>query len=249
MHPTALRIRSHPRFDLDLRRQVPLKQTYVTRGSPSLTLPDVDSYDPRHIYGNDDAISRRSAILSGAAFLTIEHTLLSSAETAFASEETDEAITILKDVPGIGAASAQSGDILMFHYVGMIEPEGTVFDSTQGGLQYRDGGEGVYRPAVFKLGAYPQPGICQGLVDALTGMRVGGSRSVRVPPKLGFGNSQVLAPYAVVPGNATLRYDVSLVRLSRRGPDALLTGVSQCGGGFVMERSSGCRDISVAEYL
>ena len=56
-------------------------------------------------------------------------------------------------------------------------------------------------------------------------------------------------PAAVVPPNATLTYEVELVRLSRRGPEALFTGVSQCGPGFAMERSAGCADISTAEYV
>ena len=77
-----------------------------------------------------------------------------------------------------------------------------MFDSTKGGLKYRDGGPGVFRPVVVRLSSYPQPGICLGLQQALVGMKIGGKRSVKVPAQLGFGNSTVLAPYAVVPGEA-----------------------------------------------
>jgi len=42
---------------------------------------------------------------------------------------------------------------------------------------------------------------------------------------------------------------VELLRLSRRGPDALMSGVSQCGAGFVNERTTGCGDISYAEFV
>lgn len=52
-------------------------------------------------------------------------------------------------------------------------------------------------------------------------MSIGGRRVVRVPASLGFGNSTVLAPYALVPAGATLRYDIELIRLSDRGPDEL----------------------------
>lgn len=53
-------------------------------------------------------------------------------------------------------------------------------------------------------------------------MRVGGRRTVVVPPELGFGASPAAAPYAVIPGGASVRYEIELLRLSRRGPDALM---------------------------
>ncbi|GIL56667.1 hypothetical protein Vafri_11997 [Volvox africanus] len=59
------------------------------------------------------------------------------------------------------------------------------------------------------------------LGQALTGMTVGGRRTVRVPPALGFGSQTVLAPYGVVPANSTLLYEVELLRLSAVGPDQL----------------------------
>ena len=81
-------------------------------------------------------------------------------------------------------------------------------------------------------------------------MKIGGTVSVAVPASLGFGNtSAVLAPYAVVPPGSELRYDIELIRLSRRGPDVLLKGVSQCGGGFVNERTTGCADITPEEFI
>jgi FKBP-type peptidyl-prolyl cis-trans isomerase len=53
-------------------------------------------------------------------------------------------------------------------------------------------------------------------------MKIGGQRSVLVPPQLGFGAVDVLAPYAGVPANSVLRYDVELVRVSALGPDAMM---------------------------
>jgi FKBP-type peptidyl-prolyl cis-trans isomerase len=53
-------------------------------------------------------------------------------------------------------------------------------------------------------------------------MKVGGKRRVIVPPELGFGSqSDVLAPYAVLPAGSTLQYEVQLLRVSSKGPDAL----------------------------
>ncbi len=42
---------------------------------------------------------------------------------------------------------------------------------TSVGLKYRDGGAGILRPAMIRLGGDPVPGICQGLKMGLTGMR------------------------------------------------------------------------------
>lgn len=94
---------------------------------------------------------------------------------------------------------------------------------------YRDGGPGVLRPIAIRLGGYPTPGICMGLQNALIGMRVGGRRTVVVPPGLGFGSTPALAPYAAVPANSIVRYEIQLLRLSRKGPDALVK-VSEQGG-------------------
>lgn len=88
--------------------------------------------------------------------------------------------------------------------------------------KYRDGGRGVFRPLAFRLSGFPQPGVCEGLQQALLGMKIGGQRSVLVPPQLGFGSAAVLAPYAGVPANSMLRYDVELVRVSAKGPDAMM---------------------------
>ena len=53
----------------------------------------------------------------------------------------------------------------------------------------------------------------------------------------------------VVPGGSEVRYEVELLRLSRQGPDALMSGVSQCGGGVASERTSGCAAITPAEFV
>ena len=192
-------------------------------------------------------MSRRDALLattSMAAFTVSSAIIHPSIASAM------DSISIGSRAHGTGPAAAQPGDLLMIHYVGTLAENGTIFDSTRGGLKYRDGGDGAFRPAVLKLGGDALPGICPGLAASLVGMHVGEIISVTVPPSLGFGSTKaVLAPYEVVPPGSTLRYEIELVRLSRRGPDALWSGTAQCGSGFVNERTTGCAAISIGEFL
>ena len=197
--------------------------------------------------------TRRAALLSGIAALSMGSAMVLPKPTIALEESPPSpppasSFSVLSTEEGDGTATAQISDLVLVHYVGRLK-DGTIFDSTRGGLNYRDGGEGKFRPVSIKLGGDPMPGITKGLETAILGMRINGKRTVSVPAELGFGSTTVLAPYAVVPPWSTIEYEIELVRLSRRGPDALLTGVTQCGGGFVMERTKGCGDITPAEYL
>ena len=176
-------------------------------------------------------------------------------------------MTVDADVPGFGKRAAQEGDLLLVHYKGTLST-GEVFDSTLGGEVVRTNASSVsIQPAAavpraisLRVGDV-QPGVCAGLRTALLGMRVGGKRTVTVPPELGFGQvrptplplaalptrlrkprvqAQVAAPYAVVPPGSTLRYELQLLRLSSTGPDALFAGVAQCGIGGAGAQMAGC---------
>lgn len=157
------------------------------------------------------------------------------------------------DTPGFGATEAAAGDLVLVAYRGELL-DGTTFDTTLGGAITRSSESSA---SVVPAAAVPravslrsddvQPGVCAGLRQALLGMRVGGTRTVTVPPSLGFGGTTVLAPVAPVPANSTLRYTVTLLRLSRTGPDALFAGVSQCGVGGAGAQSAGCADVTPRE--
>ncbi|EFN54462.1 hypothetical protein CHLNCDRAFT_135085 [Chlorella variabilis] len=156
---------------------------------------------------------------------------------------------VLPDEPGSGTAAARPGDLVLLHYEGALAGDGSLFDSTRGGQMYLDGGKGALRPVAIRLGGAPVPGVCEGLQRGVEGMVVGGRRTFLVPAALGFGGSTVRGPYGIVPGGSTLRYEVELLRLSRQGPDALMTGIAQCGAGAVNERTAGCADIKPAEFV
>lgn len=149
------------------------------------------------------------------------------------------------------AAAAPTGDLVIVHYEGKVQGTGVVFDTTRpaAGLRYRDGGLGVLRPAVLALNGSPVPGFCKGLELAILGMRVGGKKSVVVPPQLGFASSTAIAPYAIVPPGSTLEYTVELLRLSAVGPDALWSGISGCGLGGASQNLQNCGLITAAEFL
>eukprot|EP00878_Enallax_costatus_P018145 GHUV01019092.1.p2 GENE.GHUV01019092.1~~GHUV01019092.1.p2 ORF type:complete len:181 (+),score=46.44 GHUV01019092.1:1763-2305(+) len=159
-----------------------------------------------------------------------------------------ESVEVLSDQEGFGQHAVRKGDMVLVHYTGVLDDSGQVFDSTRGGLRYRDGGLGVFRPLAFQLSGYPQPGICEGLQQALLGMKIGGKRSVLVPAFLGFGNTTALAPYGVVPAGSKLRYDIELVRVSSRGPDAMWKGISQCSAGGASGSADNCSNVQPAEF-
>ena len=88
----------------------------------------------------------------------------------------------------------KKGDVLSMNYVGKLA-DGTVFDESA-----KHGG-----PFEFKLGA---GAVIQGWDEGIVGMRVGGKRTLTIPPELGYGE----AGYPpVIPPNATLVFDVEVV--------------------------------------
>jgi peptidylprolyl isomerase len=90
-------------------------------------------------------------------------------------------------------AEAVPGKTLKVHYTGKLE-NGKVFDSSAG----KD-------PLTFTLGAGQMiPGFEQGV----TGMKVGGKRTVTIPPSLGYGEQ---GAGDAVPPNSTLIFELELV--------------------------------------
>jgi FKBP-type peptidyl-prolyl cis-trans isomerase FkpA len=94
---------------------------------------------------------------------------------------------------GAGAA-AKAGDSIEVHYTGWLA-NGTKFDSSL------DRGQ----PFAFKLGAGR---VIKGWDEGVAGMKVGGKRTLVIPPDLGYGGD---AQGDLIPANSTLLFEVELL--------------------------------------
>jgi rhodanese-related sulfurtransferase len=130
---------------------------------------------------------------------------LVTGKTAMAAELQIETIT-----DGDGAV-AETGTRVSVHYEGRLE-DGEVFDAS------RPRGQ----PFAFTIGAGQ---VIRGWEDGVTGMKIGETRRLTIPPELGYGAA---GAGGVIPPNATLVFEIELldvstpVTLGEATPEALL---------------------------
>ena len=143
------------------------------------------------------AVSRRSAL--AAAFATATGVLVLSDESADAQHvvTTPSGLKYIDVKVGAGA-SPRTGQTCVMNYTGWLYnggKKGAKFDSSL------DRGE----PFAFKIGMHQ---VIAGWDEGVATMKVGGKRTLIIPPALGYG---ARGAGGVIPPNATLMFDVDLL--------------------------------------
>lgn len=128
---------------------------------------------------------------------TTENTLLASNMMSDENAVTTPSGLKYIDIQEGDGATPKAGQRVFVHYTGTLE-DGTKFDSS------RDRN----RPFDFKLGAGQ---VIKGWDEGISTMKVGGRRQLIIPPELGYG---ARGAGGVIPPNATLVFDVELLRIS-----------------------------------
>lgn len=114
-------------------------------------------------------------------------------------ETTPSGLSYEDTLVGTGASPQQAQTCVM-HYTGWLWTDGNKgakFDSSV------DRG----RPFSFKLGVGQ---VIKGWDEGVSSMKVGGKRTLLIPPNLGYGAA---GAGGVIPPNATLLFDVELLEL------------------------------------
>lgn len=126
----------------------------------------------------------------------------SSPESQAPGKSDIKKLVTVEEKIGDGAEAKNGSDVLV-HYTGWLYNEnrnqhkGREFDSS------RDRNE----PHAFKLGAGE---VIKGWDEGVTGMKVGGRRTLTIPPDLAYGADGL---GELIPPNATLIFDVELVEV------------------------------------
>lgn len=166
---------------------------------PEVYLPSV-SYSTRHV----------RLLFSAAALLLTSCLALAQTGTidpSTTSSKMDAKLNELQKIDnkvGTGAEAVKGASVVV-HYTGWLfaptapDHKGTKFDSS------RDRNE----PFVFPLGGGR---VIRGWDEGVAGMKVGGQRTLIIPPDMGYGSR---GAGGVIPPGATLVFDVELLEVKR----------------------------------
>jgi peptidylprolyl isomerase len=143
------------------------------------------------------AIAAVALVTGLSGVLVAASVITASAQTAGKTMTTSSGLQITDSVIGTGA-TPKTGQTCVMHYTGWLYVNGVKgkkFDSSV------DRGQ----PFEFPIGAGR---VIRGWDEGVATMKVGGKRTLIIPPALGYGAS---GAGGVIPPNATLIFDVELL--------------------------------------
>jgi peptidylprolyl isomerase len=132
--------------------------------------------------------------------------ILPSINSAFAQTQgrpmtTASGLQVIDTTPGTGA-SPKTGEICVMHYTGWL------YENGQKGKKF-DSSVDRGQPFEFPIGVGR---VIKGWDEGVSTMKVGGKRTLIIPPELGYG---ARGAGGVIPPNATLIFEVELLSIKR----------------------------------
>ena len=145
------------------------------------------------------AVAVAITAIAGTAVLTLTAASFApaAAQTAGTPMTTPSGLKIIDAKIGTGASPAP-GQICVMHYTGWLYEHGAK-------LQKFDSSVDRGQPFEFPIGQHK---VIAGWDEGVATMKVGGKRTLIIPPELGYGTR---GAGMVIPPNATLMFDVELL--------------------------------------
>jgi peptidylprolyl isomerase len=138
-----------------------------------------------------------SVVLAGATLLAAGATTPAAAQTSGSTMTTASGLKIQDTEVGTGA-TPQAGQTCVMHYTGWLYENGAKGQKFDSSL---DRGQ----PFEFPIG---RGRVIKGWDEGVASMKVGGKRTLIIPPELGYG---ARGAGGVIPPNATLMFEVELL--------------------------------------
>jgi FKBP-type peptidyl-prolyl cis-trans isomerase FkpA len=144
------------------------------------------------------ALSRRAAVAAALAVVTTGVIAMSEEADAQPVTTTPSGLKIIDTKVGTGA-SPKTGQTCAMNYTGWL------YENGKKGAKFDSNLDHGGAPFEFPIG---QHRVIAGWDEGVATMKVGGKRTLIIPPELGYG---ARGAGGVIPPNATLIFDVELV--------------------------------------